>query len=322
MSGIINIGKVGSEYFKGSIGKIDISTGEVTDQEVSQEYTYEKSFYHSDRSMYEGIGFMIIEDTFIVGGEGFSSEYQAIYDQFSTKPDSADAAAQDTFVSTLVDEGVWSELDRLFIFASHASGTDSLLDWVHPTEAGNVATLVNAPSFVSKQGYTGDGSTSYINTNFAQTDGVNYQRDSASVLTYTRTELNGSYGIVGINNSSEQLRLLPRNSGFQFLYFHDTSAKLSTIPSSLGLHAGERINSATIEAFKDGVSLGTASNTSDPIGANDMFALAIRDSSGSPSLLYPGEVSLISFGASLGATKQLALYNAFQALMTHYGTQV
>ena len=43
---------------------------------------------------------------------------------------------------------------------------------------------------------------------------------------------------------------------------------------------------------------------------------------GSRTYFTDRQISFFWAGASLGATKQLALYNAFQALMTYYGTEV
>ena len=46
------------------------------------------------------------------------------------------------------------------------------------------------------------------------------------------------------------------------------------------------------------------------------------DLNGTPQWFTNRQLSFIFIGGELGTTKSLALYNAFQALMTYYGTQV
>jgi hypothetical protein len=261
-----------------------------------------------------------ISNSGIIPVVDYVPEYQAVYDQFSVKPSEADAAAQDTFVSALVDGGIWSELDRLFIFAAHASGTDSLLDWIHPTEAGNIATLVNAPSFIAKQGYTGDRATSYINSNYnLLNDSSNYSQNNASVGVYSRIldDSNLNNGLFGAYISNGvyciQTKTAALNSG----------AVNFTNNASVGMRSLDRSNSTELNLFDDGLAdpSNPLSNGSAGLVNLDLSILGYN-LSGTTQGITNAQVSMAFMGASLGSAKQLAFYNAFQALMTHYGTQV
>ena len=51
----------------------------------------------------------------------FTSEYQLIYDNFTIKPSSSVAAAQDRMVLSLVDSGIWAKLDLFAYFSIYLS---------------------------------------------------------------------------------------------------------------------------------------------------------------------------------------------------------
>jgi hypothetical protein len=258
--------------------------------------------------------------------DGFIAEYQAVYDQFVVKPSAADAEAQNIFVKTLVDGGVWLELDRLSVFASHASGVDSLIDWIHPSVAANNFILVNAPAWVQYQGYTGNGTTQYIDSNFEpSTDGVNFLQNSALVGMYSRTELsNISYdiGLTPASNSDIQLR--SRFPGDLIASQLNNSGSNTVVnASSLGLFCISRFIAASFDVYKNGVNLTTEVGASIAPGSGNIFFGAYNmDGLGTPAGFSTRQYSMGVIGGNLDAPKQLILYNAFQALMTYYGTQV
>ena len=71
----------------------------------------------------------------------YISQYQDVYDAFTTKPSGADAALQNTMVTSLVGDGVWAKLDVLHIYAIQ-SGTesDTLINWLNPGTFDGTAT--------------------------------------------------------------------------------------------------------------------------------------------------------------------------------------
>ncbi len=125
----------------------------------------------------------------LIKGVGFSAEYQAVYDSFTTKPSAAIANQQDIMVRALVVAGVWTKLDVFYLLAQTVnSAGEALKNWFNPGTFD--ATLVNAPAFVALEGFTGDGATSYIRSNWnPNTDSINYVLDSASGGIYIRTNV-------------------------------------------------------------------------------------------------------------------------------------
>jgi uncharacterized repeat protein (TIGR02059 family) len=255
----------------------------------------------------------------------FVAQYQAIYDQFSTTPSSADAAAQNTFVKSLVDDGVWDELDFMFIFASHAMGADALLNWINPT--GTAATLVNAPTGTQYQGYISDGSTSYINTNWdAATNGVNYIQNSNTYGVYCRTSIQEDRLVCAVNKTS---------GAKDFTYIYIARSAISQTQSwnnsagvgnafnntnSQGLFQSNRTDGTNMSIYHNGVQKDTTAATAATLSTLDFYCLALN-TNGSANNFTNNQVSLFFAGSNLSA-KASEIYNAFQTLMTYYGTNV
>ena len=257
---------------------------------------------------------------------GFVAEYQAVYDAFIVKPSEADADAQNTFVTTLVDGDVWNEVDRLPVFASHAptSSADSLLDWIHPTISANIATAVNAPTYVQYQGYTGNGTTSYVNSNYnASTDGVKYLLNDSGFGVYLRTHVTEQSADCGVVFSRAS-RLYGFWDGIGMMGGINAviagNTKEASIVDAKGLSVIQRADNTNQELVKNGVLIKDEVISSQSIPNDTFYFCGVNDS----GLAVPStrELSLGYFGAYLTVAKQLILYNAFQTLMTYYGTEV
>jgi len=112
---------------------------------------------------------------------GFDSDYQAVLDYATTQtytlPSASQQALQNQLVIDLKDAGVWSKLDTFAVFATDGNENFALIDWIRLSQYS----AVNSPTFTTDIGFTGDGASAYMNTNFnLANDSVNYQQDSAS----------------------------------------------------------------------------------------------------------------------------------------------
>lgn len=248
------------------------------------------------------------------GGGGYSPEYQAVYDAFLVTPSDADADAQNTFVTALVDGDIWSELDRLFILASHASGVDSVLDWMNPTVSGNIGTLVNNPTFTLKQGYGSALANVYINLNYnPSSDGVKLSLNNVSWGLKKTGVGDGHLGaFVGTSFLGTTSKSLLTNSSFDGGIFPDDPTEVTS---------GERENATAHNAYVDGI--GVAGNpithASNGIPNLDLYVI-LFNSNGSPSGAPREDAiyNIVWFGGFLGATKQLIIRNAFETLYNYY----
>jgi hypothetical protein len=102
-----------------------------------------------------------------------------------TLPDATLQGKQNATVLSFKSAGIWSKLDVLYIMATNNSNM-ATLNFKNPS--AHQLTLVNSPTFTANQGFKGNASTSYLNTNFnPATSGVQYTLNNASRFIYLKT---------------------------------------------------------------------------------------------------------------------------------------
>ena len=127
----------------------------------------------------------------VIGGGGsasaFDSDYQAVLDRASTLGYTAPSASQQTLQNTLVTDlktaGIWDKLDALYIMANDGSREFGRLNWAAPSTFE--LSEVNSPTFTSNQGFTGNGTSSTLDT------GINMGVDTTQ---FNQSTLHGSFG--------------------------------------------------------------------------------------------------------------------------------
>ena len=136
----------------------------------------------------------------------FTAEYKAVLDKalsFTptpyTLPTTATQQKQNKLLKSMKADGVWAKLDVFYVFAQDGGSAFATLNWKNPNV--NQAALVNAPTFVSNGGFTGNGTSSYIDTNFnPATQGVQYTQNNASRYFFTHAIGTGRFdGILAAN---------------------------------------------------------------------------------------------------------------------------
>jgi hypothetical protein len=200
----------------------------------------------------------IIMQNVAVAGGGFSAEYQTVYDSFTTKPSDAVAVAQNTMVAALVAAGVWVKLDIFYLFAQESNGDgEALKNWLNPGTFD--ATLVNAPIFVSLEGFTGDGATQEIETGFNLTsDSVKYTLDASSFGTYIRTNVSDNGGDIAADAAADSF-LISRSGSDTTIGRINAANSLSVANTdSRGFYVVNRNDSAGHQIWKNKVKINDA----------------------------------------------------------------
>ena len=109
-------------------------------------------------------------------------DYQAVLNYATslgyTLPSVGQQVKQNQLMLNLKAGGIWSKLDTFAVFATDGSSNFALIDWKRLV----LMTAVNSPTFTTNDGFQGNGTSSYIDTNFnPSTQGVNYTQNSAGV---------------------------------------------------------------------------------------------------------------------------------------------
>ena len=114
--------------------------------------------------------------------DAFDSDYQAVLDfatsEGITLPSANQQILQNQVVLSLKDKGLWNKKDVFGLFATNGNVDFALICWKRLIKMD----AVNSPSFSANAGFTGNGTSSYIDTLFVPaTDGVNFLQDDAGI---------------------------------------------------------------------------------------------------------------------------------------------
>lgn len=216
--------------------------------------------------------------------------------------------------------GVWSSLDRLWLFAAE-NATQALID----IKALATATATNSPTFTAGRGYKGSHLSAYLNSNFNPTAGTpNYQRNSASYGLWVETAESdpaGAYRLMG-NDSSNYSEI---SVGVAFLSIHlnqGSPTSVSTMASTAtGLVTGSRIaasGAGSTTFYLNGGAQGTGAIASIAL-PNNNFNILAGNNAGAVYQQSDARVAAVVIGGALTAAQHLALYAALRAYMTSVG---
>lgn len=236
-----------------------------------------------------------------------------LFDRFTTPPATDRRVLINTLIKSLVQAGVWDKLDAFYMLAA-ADAQSSLLNWV--STSYNL-TAVNSPAVVANQGYTGDGSTSYLDTGFNPTTavGAKFVQDSASIGLWSRTNLNnGGSASNDMGNTNAHIVRQGAVSG-QSTGRANTGAGVligpGTYPGDVGW---SRTASNVWEGYGQGVDVGGGTDASVA-----MTNATIRILSVNSGLFGVNQVASAHISGGLSAAEFLALKNARQTFLQAIG---
>lgn len=248
---------------------------------------------------------------------GYDADAITYFNTVTTPFSAARKAIINTLVTTLKADGNWTKLDRLWLLATEAQD-QALISLVNP--ASTAMTLVNAPSFVADQGFTGDGATSYINTQYnPSSDGSQFTLNNCSFGIYARSNA-GIYNMFhGCDNGTDHVLLAEKNASGNIRFalnnvtFHDTAV------TSLGFYVANRTASNATAGLRNSSTI--VSDTDVAVAVPNLKAYILcRNSSGTPSSFSGEQYSIFYFGS--GSINQSAFYTAIQNYMTSLGSAV
>ena len=263
-----------------------------------------------------------------VAAASYCAEYQAVYDEYGTPPHDTIAAKWNTFVETLVDDGVWDSIDVMWVFAIDAAA-NALINWITP--GTYTATNVNSVSFTAHEGFTSDVSADYIDLNWNPHDNSTmFTLNRACVGIYNRTSLgNNNYVETGCGDGTNRIYIQSEsNTGvvWGMLNNSGTAAEFSLTGNASGMKVLVRLASGAktlvlydnktteVDAFSyDGAS------TSIP----DLDAFGCCwNNNGSPANYSGQQISLIFYGGFKSAASVNSITDAFETVMDSNGRGV
>jgi hypothetical protein len=251
------------------------------------------------------------------GGPGYDADYQAILDYATTQgytlPSQTVRDSGNAFVEDLKAIGVWDSLDVLYVFATDGGRDFAKINWKDPDGNYN-CTEVNSPTFTANEGFKGNGTSSYLNTNLnlnADSASLNFSADRGQIYMHLNETWPAASAACGARLNAtvdnDQQVLIQNNASNQTLVRINSHSEttgdheyLLVTPSGLsGRYFWSRDDWTTLSAYRNKTLDGT-DNTSVTTGLlpnQDLFILA-NNTGGTAGQFSATEVSIFLLGVA------------------------
>ena len=242
-----------------------------------------------------------------LGYNNFCSEYIQVLSVAKyynyTLPSFSQQLKQNDLLLNLKSSGVWSKLDTFGLFATDGSSDFALIDWKKLSQY----TAFNSPTFSTNGGFAGNGTSSYVNSEFSGNLGVNFTLNSASRFYWidnrsastTLEGLDGSSGNNSFNNNSNSHIINSTNTAFT-----GTAVNFAVD----GWHSICRVDAANIALF-------TSTNRFDRVSASVILASVKQVIGKRLSSFTSTRFRVFGCGGNL-ATENTDFYNAINTYLT------
>jgi hypothetical protein len=216
-------------------------------------------------------------------------------------------------IKNLKAADIWNELDRLWIHAGE-NATQSLID----IKARSSATAINSPTFTANKGYAGNGTSSYIESNFnASTAGGKYTRLSASMGGWCET-YGASGGCLIGNNDSSYSRIILSGATRESSCNTGTSPGSISVASHVGFIMAQRTAEAAHASYYNGVSEQSGTTASTTLNNQNTKILANITGGGVIAKYATHRIALSFLGSGLSG-RENSFYTAVRLFMTKIG---
>jgi hypothetical protein len=230
-----------------------------------------------------------------------------------TKPSGDYLFKLSNFIKSLKSNGTWWKIDLLQIYAAEfQDNATTAIIGVDPT-------LVSTPTFTRLLGITTNGSSNYINTNFANNTSVYRTQNLGGFGYYTRTNLNNTNFDAAANTTTSNVDSIRPNSAGSFIYAVNATQFTLTGGGQSGpaLFAGIRTNATTMTAYKNGTLINTRTQNSTALINRSMFVGA-RNNNGTAANFIAKQFSMY-FNAGFNGTEYVDFYNSFNKFRLQVG---
>ncbi|MHB8410272.1 MAG: hypothetical protein ACYDHY_19745 [Acidiferrobacterales bacterium] len=234
---------------------------------------------------------------------------KAYLKQCNPKPSAKWTKALNAFIKGLIADGNWALLDRMWLFNTDYQ-QNARISIVNPSSAQ--ITEVNSPTWTKNVGYTGNGTNSYLNTNYnPYTQGVNYTLNNAAFGLYALTQNTVLYGEeIGSPYNYIQVGLNFRNDNYSLCDVNNLDMANSVIIASYPvLQASVRSNSTSYYQTINGITQISAAVSSVAVTNYNMTIL--QGANG----LTNNTIGMAFFGS--GSINQAKLYSRFSTFLTN-----
>ena len=240
---------------------------------------------------------------------GMDADYKAVLDYATTQgytlPSASQQLLQEQLIIDLKDAGIWSNLDVFYVFATDGDSDFASINWKDPNSFE--ITEVNSPTFTTDVGFTGNGSSAYLDPSYNQgTDGVNWSNPNGSFGVWVDTAATvNAHSYVGYTSGNSTLR-----RGSSKTINQTSCATPSSVSGDVNntfMHIN--INSSNAELYYNGVSQATGTGS-----FNDAANMTFLSEAGTTAYSN-ATISIGFFGGDL-SSEQSDFYTSVNSYMT------
>lgn len=250
-----------------------------------------------------------------------SASFDADYQTLLTKsvalgynsPSAGLKAKQNTLLLTLKAAGAWSLMDVLYVQKNNDAtlGNFALLNWKDPN---SFACSSSALPTYGVNGYTGNGSTQFLTTNWTpKTNGINYTFTDCSLGGFQTENATGLFALWGASDvaGANAIRFYPLNSAL-WIYTVNGLQDSGANADSSGFWQEKRTGAAAGSLFRNGSSVDTnvGVGTDRPSVSLSLLSYNVN---GTNQDFSPNTIGCFFAGASMTTQQSVDTYTAFNA---------
>lgn len=242
---------------------------------------------------------------------GACSQYSTFIARTSGTSGTEQSAYQ-TMICGMVTDGTWSLLDAFYIFATNSTTTANL----NLVSTSFTLSQTGTVTFSADHGYTGDGSTGYLDTGFTPSGSQNFTQNSASLGAYNLTSnTTSTIGMLVGSGFPESFIGNAPTSGQFWGSISGAGPILTGQPNSQGSWGGSRTASSTTTYWKNGTKISTdTTDASTGLPSHSFTILAENGSSVQRFAVY--QLSAAWIGAGMTDTQEQNVMSRINAYMT------
>lgn len=227
----------------------------------------------------------------------------------------------DRMIRSLVASGVWQKLDVLYVFAA-PDNTTALTNLVSSSFSGIISGHV--PTFTADQGFTGNGSSAYIDSQFVpSTAGGNFTQNNCHISFWdlsSRTVANAGIHMGTIGSSVGNTQAAANFTANEFLIQMTAGASANVSEANAqGHHIASRTDSSNMLGYKNGAQALTSATASNGLSDHSILILCRNSSVNTAQQFTSDEIASASIGGGLSSSDSLVLYTALQRYLHAIG---
>lgn len=234
--------------------------------------------------------------------------------EMGTQPSSGQKSAINNFIVGIIDDGLWSKFDTLYLLGIHAD-QPSRVNLVNP--GTDTLTVTGSPTFTPGSGSIGGwvgASGGYLETTTLSTAFAKYTQNNAHFGFYCETSYNLNGSAMGTILNANEIR--PYASGYQYTminasYAFGTAGRV--VADSIGHSVANRTSSTTYKAYRDGVKLGANSS----VTSTALAAVTLKICGGIFGV-PTGRFSLAHSGSKFTDGEVTDLYDRYETFRTEW----